>query len=413
MDFSKGGTSRRKFLSGSVAALLVSLPFPFVRRVMARVSPPNPVFWIRDIPNDPFSNNNHPNYHAGVEGLLRCMRSRGLKLYNHRRAGPLSSPIGMIRSNDVVLIKVNAQWKYRGCTNSDLVRGLIQRILDHPGRFTGEVVIIENGQGRGSLNCDTSAGYGDRAVHANANNQSHSFAYLVDELFNDPRVSYYLLDNIGGTFIDETDHVTDGYRKFGNISYPCFTTAGGHRIELREGVWQRSFFRQNLKLINVPVLKHHDEGGSEITASLKHFYGILSMADGNSSYRHYTGLGQTCGSMISSIRTPVLNIIDAIWVSHLSLAGYPSNTTFRANQIMAGQDPVALDYCAAKYILFSIDQNPRHHPSFSGIDSWLTSACDTINGLGGLSHPNSGILLSRVTKEESKMMVHEGNAGTS
>jgi hypothetical protein len=414
MDFSKCGTSRRKFLSGSVAALLISLPFPFVRRVMAAISPPNPVFWIKNIPNDPFSNKNHPNYHTGVEGLLRCMGSMGLKLYNHHSAGPLSSPTGIIRSNDLVLIKVNAQWKYRGCTNSDLVRGLIQRILDHPGRFTGEVVIIENGQGRGSLNCDTSARYGgDGTVHANANNESHTFAYLVDELFNDSRVSYYLLDNIGGTFIEETDHVTDGYRKFGNISYPCFTTAGGHRIELREGVWQGSFFSQNLKLINVPVLKHHDEGGSEITASLKHFYGILSMADGNRDYRHFTGLGRTCGRMIASVRTPVLNIIDAIWVSHLSLTGYPSNTTFRANQIMAGQDPVALDYCAAKYILFSIDQNPRHHPSFSGINSWLTSACDTINRLGGLSHRNSGILLSWATKEESKMMVHEGNAGTS
>ena len=411
MDFYKGGTSRRKFLSGSVAALLMSIPSPFVRRVIAAVSPPNPVFWTKNIPSNPFFIKNHPNYHAGVEGLLRCMKSTGLKLYCDHRAGPLSSPIGMIRSNDVVLIKVNAQWKYRGCTNSDLVRGLIQRILDHPGRFKGEVVIIENGQGRGSLNCDTSAGYGDGAVHANANNGNHSFVYLVNEVFSDPRVSYYLLDNIRGTFIEKTDHVTDGYRTIGNISYPCFTTAGGHRIELREGVWQGNFFSQNLKLINLPVLKHHDEGGSEITASLKHFYGILSMADGNSGYRHYSGLGDTCGNMIALIRTPILNIIDAIWVSHLSISGYPPNTTFRANQVMASQDPVALDYCAAKYILFPIDQNPRHHPSFPGIDYWLTAACDTINRLGGLSHRNSGILLSKVTKEESKIMVYQENAG--
>ena len=55
----------------------------------------------------------------------------------------------MIEADDVVLIKVNAQWKYRGCTNSDLIRGLIQRIREHPGGFRGEVVIIENGQGRG------------------------------------------------------------------------------------------------------------------------------------------------------------------------------------------------------------------------------------------------------------------------
>ena len=51
----------------------------------------------------------------------------------------------LLRAGDVVLLKVNAQWKYRGCTNSDVVRGLVQRILEHPDGFAGEVVIA-NGQ---------------------------------------------------------------------------------------------------------------------------------------------------------------------------------------------------------------------------------------------------------------------------
>ena len=80
-----------------------------------------------------------------------------------------------------------------------------------------------------------------------------------------------------------------------------------------------------------------------------------------------------------SVRTPVLNIVDATWVSYSSLAGYPASTTFRANQILASQDPVALDYWAAKYIMYPISQSPRHLPTFSGIDQWLTSARDTIN----------------------------------
>ncbi|MFO7496632.1 MAG: hypothetical protein R6X05_13490, partial [Desulfobacterales bacterium] len=91
-----------------------------------------------------------------------------------------------------------------------------------------------------------------------------------------PRVSAYLLDPVRAKFIGAGDHQTDGYRRFEDVSYPCFTTAGGRRIELREGVWTGSGHRQNLKLINVPVLKHHDKGGSEITASLKHMYGLLS-----------------------------------------------------------------------------------------------------------------------------------------
>jgi hypothetical protein len=113
-------------------------------------------------------------------------------------------------------------------------------------------------------------------VHANANDERHSFLYLVNTIFRDPRVSSYLLDPIRGRFIAADDHHTDGYRRYEDVSYPCFTTAGGTRIELKEGIWQGDGYEQNLKLINVPVLKHHDTGGSEITASLKHLYGVLS-----------------------------------------------------------------------------------------------------------------------------------------
>ena len=213
------------------------------------------------------------------------MGDNGLKFYRSSQETALSGPSGMIEPNDVVLIKVNAQWKYRGCTNSDLIRGLIQRILDHPDGFSGEVVIFENGQGRGSLNCDQGLeSYPDSGVHANANDESQSFLYLVNTIFNDPRVSSFLLDPIRTTFIGATDHSTNGYRTYENVSYPCFTTAGGHRVELREGIWHGNGYSQNLKLINVPVLKHHDTGGSEITASLKHFYGVVSMADGQSRF---------------------------------------------------------------------------------------------------------------------------------
>ena len=217
------------------------------------------------------------------------MGRRGLKFYKSAATGPLAGPAGLIGSDDVVLVKVNAQWKYRGATNSDLVRGLVRRLLDHPDGFTGEIVLIENGQGRGSLACDSRAAYPDGGVHANANDERHSFLYLVNRVFHDPRVSAYLLDSIRGRFILLGDHATDGYRRFENVSYPCFTTAGGRRVELRRGVWTGGAFRRNLKLINVPVLKHHDTGGSEFTACLKHMYGLVSMMDGQSSFRHYRG----------------------------------------------------------------------------------------------------------------------------
>ena len=405
-----GNLTRRDFFRSLAAG--VSAPYLSKLSGFRTAAVLNDLFWVKLIPDHPFYDPGQLSYHIGLDSLLSLMADNGLKFYRSSAGHPFAGTSGLIAAGDVVLIKVNAQWKYRGCTNSDLIRGLIQRILDHPDGFSGEVVIVENGQGRGSLRCDTTASYGgDSSVHANANDESHHFLYLVSKVFMDPRVSAFLLDPIRGTFIGDNDHTRNGYRKFENVSYPCFTTAGGNRVELREGIWEAGAHRANLKLINVPVLKHHDSGGSEITASLKHMYGLVSMSDGQRGIRHYGRLGETCGKMMASIAKPVLNIIDAIWVSHTALTGYPAGTTFRSNQLLASQDPVAADYWAAKYILYPVDSNFRHHPDFAGVSRWLDQARDTINNRGGLLDPGKGVLVGRVTKNESEMRVQTCAAG--
>ncbi len=223
-------------------------------------------------------------------------------------------------------------------------------------------------------------------------------------------MSSYLFDPIRSTFIESSEHERDGYRIFENVSYPCFTTAGGRRVELREGIWNGSGHAQNVKLINVPVLKHHDDDGSYITAALKHTYGILSMDDGHYRIRHYAALGETCGKMFVSIRPPVLNIIDAIWVSQGALEGHPPEYTTRVNELLAGQDPVALDYWAAKYILHPIDGEEMHHPDFEGIRVWLDEAAEVINGRGGLWRPAQGVRAGRVRRSEDAIVVHSESA---
>jgi len=339
------------------------------------------------------------NRHEGLDALLDLMGNHGLKLYRTDRDTDVGGKDGLIDESDVVLIKVNAQWKYRGCTNSDVVRGLVQRILEHPDGFDGEVVIFENGQGGGSLDCDTMWGgrYPDTGVHANAEDEAHSFSHLVDRVFADSRVSGYFLDPIRKTFISEEDHSTDGYRRLGRVSYPCFTTAKGNRIELKEGVWNGRSHDENLKLINVPVLKHHD--GCGITGALKSFYGVLSMADGGWRERHYEKLGEHCGEMIAKVRAPVLNILDCIWVTQVRWAGYPPEYTTRLDQLLASVDPVALDYWAAKHLLYPVDENEEHHPDkFEVLRGHLIQARDVINSAGG-------IFGHRVTLDESSMNV--------
>lgn len=407
---------RRDFVKLTVTGA-ATLPFVGCENAAAPEPPPPPpaegssaLFRVNAIPADPFTSGNH---HTGVDTLLRLMGQNGLKFYRTTVPGTENGPNGLIAPDDIVLIKVNAQWKYRGCTNSDLIRGLVQRILEHPQGFTGEVVIVENGQGRGSLACDTSSAYGGNTeVHANAQNESHSFLWLVNSLFADPRVSAFLLDPVRGNFIGASDHASNGYRTVENVSYPCFTTAGGRRVELKEGIWNGAGYGSNLKLINVPVLKHHDTGGSEITGALKHMYGLVSMSDGQSGFRHYAGLGETCGKMMVSVHTPVLNIMDAIWVSHAALTGTPASATRRLDTLVASQDPVALDYWSAKYILYPIDNNERHHPSFAGINAWLTAARDIINGRGGFAQTARGIAVEHPTLDEAKMTLYSAAAGS-
>jgi len=331
--------------------------------------------------------------HEGLDTLLDLLAQHGIHLYRTSAIDKWAGPEGLINRDDVVLIKVNCQWKCRGTTNTDLVRGLVHRILGHPEGFTGEVVIIENGQGRGGF--DGMAGGGSYGawseiannVHVNAEEEKVlTIDYLVNTVFVSQRVSSFLLDSIRSKFIGIDDHTTNGYRRTSDVSYPCFTSAGGNRIELSEGIWKNGTYnRSRLKLINIPVLKDH--GGTGITGVLKHVYGILSMDDGSSGIRHYSQSGTQCGKMWSLVRAPDLNILDCLWVSFESLTGYPPETTRRTNMLLAGIDPVALDYYAAKYIMLPLGgaRASEHNPdSFSGLMNHLEGARDFINAHGGI-----------------------------
>jgi uncharacterized protein (DUF362 family) len=394
----KNRISRRDFvksfaLSGAAAWATLT------RRTMreAHADPGPAIYVVRDIPVPSAD----AAYHAGVDALLDVLGFAGRKFYRSSTVSLVSGPDGMISADDIVLVKVNAQWKYRGCTNSDVVKGVIQRVLDHPDGFTGEVVVFENGQGRGSLDCDTiGGGYEDTTMHANAEDESHSFSYLVNTVFAGHSVSEYLLDPIRSNFIGGSDHSSQGYRQVGNVSYPCFTTTGGNRVELRDGLWTGSGYADKLKLINIPVLKHH--GGCATTGALKHFYGVLSMQDGGDagSRRHYGQIGNDCADMWCDVKTPVVTILDCIWVSPGALAGYPESATVRTNMLLAGFDPVALDYWASKHVLYPAGGDSYHNPDTSSdLQAFLSQAMQRINTTYG------GIDGEPATMTESAMTV--------
>jgi hypothetical protein len=294
-------------------------------------------------------------HHLGVRGLIRLMGEGGLNFYRSDKYYPGAGPDGIIGRNDVVLIKVNAAWDQRGMTNTDLVKGLITAVLEHPDGFTGEVVLVEN--------CKGGPDYAQR--YNNAENIYQSFQAVVDSFGDPSRVSalswWSFTDNAVYEF-DSGDY-REGYVILGeNVSYPKFITGRGTCMSLRRGIWTGSGYdKGRVKLINVPVLKSHHLAG--VTAALKNFMGVLGIH--MTSNVHYDLLYRGfMGRIMNQVIYPDLNIIDAIWVSpaHPDGPADPYSKAVRADILLAGTDPVALDWYAAKYVLYPVSGYGRHDP---------------------------------------------------
>ncbi|MCP4251170.1 MAG: hypothetical protein GY778_29380, partial [bacterium] len=106
--------------------------------------PPNyraQLYHVSECPEDPIGSR-----FVGVDNLLNLMGRGGLKLHRSTTESLISGPTGLIAADDVVVIKINYQWPERGGTNTDVLRGLILRILEHPDGFAGQVVVCENAQ---------------------------------------------------------------------------------------------------------------------------------------------------------------------------------------------------------------------------------------------------------------------------
>ena len=347
---------------------------------------------------------------GGVDKLVQLMGSENLKLYNSDRDGPTRGPDGLISGEDVVLIKVNCQWDERGGTNTDLLKALIQAILDHPDGFTGEIIVSDNGQGedRGSLQRGGSFTYPNN----NAVDVSQSVKDVVDGFSGEGKVSTYLWTDITETRAYEFSEgdMNDGYiveeeilpRTGLMVSYAKFTTEYGTHVSFKNGIWipdDGVYDSDALKVINLSMLKSHSVYGA--TATVKNYMGVPSdlltgEIGGQYLHTHRTIGRGGMGALMVNTRYPVLNIIDSIWINPIPMRGpYTSYTTAtQINVITASTDPVALDYWSVKHILtqnwenrageVSVSMDPDYvdsdNPSFFG--NWLRLSMDEIL-LGG------------------------------
>jgi hypothetical protein len=302
----------------------------------------------------------------GLDNLLAMMGIGGLKFYQSATESPVSGPDGIIATNDVIVIKINYQWDQRGGTNTDLLRGLIRRIVDHPDLFTGEVVVCENAQ------FNSVQGF-DRAQN---NAQDHSLSphdVVVAFQTEGHNVSHFDWTSVRYTSVSEyaEGDMTDGYVVYdydsqlhGRISYPKFQSDASTLISLKYGIWDphdESYDREHLKFINVPVLKsHHATYGA--TVSVKHYMGVVTRELNTSSHSaiHYGILG----ALLGEIQLADLNVVDAIWINANPYDGpwtsYAGAT--RRDELVASLDPVAMDIWAVKNILIPAFMDNGYSP---------------------------------------------------
>jgi hypothetical protein len=302
----------------------------------------------------------------GLDLLVTQMGHEGLKFYKSATVTMESGPDGLIGADDVIAIKINYQWPDRGGTNTDLLRGLIRRIVDHPDTFTGEIAVCENAQ------FNSTSGFDRLANNAQDIALSpHDVVVWFQGLGY--TISHYDWTPVRYTSVSEYSegNNTDGYVVYdydaqlhGRISYPKFRTSHGTYISTRFGIWDpigETYDRESLKFINVPVLKsHHATYGA--TACVKNYMGVVTRELSTSSHSAI-GYG-ILGALLGEIQVADLNILDSIWINANPYDGpwtsYAAAT--RRDELVASTDPVAADIWAVSKILIPAFQHNGYSP---------------------------------------------------
>ncbi|MCG3259740.1 MAG: DUF362 domain-containing protein [Candidatus Heimdallarchaeota archaeon] len=346
---------------------------------------------------------------AHINDLIDLMGTQNLSFYQTATSGVNQGPDGLVAAIDVVLLKINCQWSKRGGTNTDMLKELIQAVLDHPEGFTGEIVVADNGQGRGSMDWE----------NTNSEDQVQSAQDVVDFFRLDYQVSTYLWDDIKNDEVEEYSDgdMVDGYVVYDTadsetgiyVSYPKFETEFGTKVSFRDGIWNGTGYEKRLKIINLPILKSHS--GFGVTATTKHYMGVQTQGLANGHDRIAMG---GMGTLMAELGIPTLNILDAIWVnanpetSSSEGPGTSYTEATRVNILLAGIDPIALDYWAAKYILLQASEMIGYTDTYSlDPDSSVSSGLTEAFGIW-LNRTQDEILSAgyNVTTDEQKINVY-------
>ncbi len=313
----------------------------------------------------------------------------------------------IIEPDAIVLIKPNGQWWNQGAPNLLALKTFVELILERKGGFFGEVILAENcHRGPAPWNSLQSGWSGQFQLNSdipginNMNDLSSHLKKMFEERFSTchwvdvraggrrvfgPRdgTGYVYCDGTGGVPLISCDNGSIG-NKFREtiMTYPIFSTDKGTIIDFKNGVWEKGVYTgQPLFFVNFSALNHHSIYCG-MTGSLKNYMGITDLSGGPDPHNggKLTGkyynfhsfpfdewdhgpapgmLGAEIGVFMRTIRKADLNITTAEWVGLSSRVNPPVAHT---RAVLAGSDPVALDYHAAKYILYPNSRLKIHNP---------------------------------------------------
>lgn len=281
----------------------------------------------------------------------------------------------LVGTDDVVIIKVSAQWWNQGMTNVAAAKRLIEHVLERPG-FKGEVVVFENTHFRMPDGSGLSRAWvhpsernvdvpgwnklGDLITHFRDRNAPVSFVGLVDagrsaladDEWEDPSHSAgrYGGDDRGPipagddrdgyhwdfarTFRLEKSWVDDAKTP---LTWPRFTSPrSGLVIDLADGVLRREagkLLPTGKKLVWINMTTANEHGATGITAACKSTMGIVDMSAGalgthplarDYASIHYFGVGRPTAQwrlagplayFARTVRRPDLILTVAEWMA--------------------------------------------------------------------------------------------------
>jgi hypothetical protein len=313
----------------------------------------------------------------------------------------------LIGLDDVVLIKPNAQWYNQGCPNLGALKRLVELIMERPGGFQGEVIVAENchrglrpalnPESAWSHNFDRNAdipgvkNLGQLCTLLKATyGRRFTLYHWIDVKSGGRRVfrpgdgdGYVYCDGTGGIPLIQCENGADGsHHRVTIMTYPIFTTDRGTVVDYRRGIWEKeSYTGRPLRLINVSGVNHHSIYCG-VTGSVKNYLGVSDLSggpdpneDGRLTQQHFNFhsfpftkwgpgpkpgmLGVEVGMFLNTIRKADVNITTAEWVGLSSRVAPPIAHT---RAVLASKDPVALDYHASKYVLFTNSGLSIHNP---------------------------------------------------